>query len=201
MSAGPRATAARGGPHKVRIIGGIWKRTPLTVVDAQGLRPTPDRVRETLFNWLGPAVEGARCLDLFAGTGALGMEAASRGAAAVWLVETDRRAREAIADALRRLDAKQVRLLSDPAMEALGRARREGVVFDLVFLDPPFGQGWLARVLPALAPLLAPQARLYVESDQALDDGTLALLGPGFRAARAARAGQVFYHLIHRTPA
>lgn len=201
MTAGTRASSARGGAHKVRIIGGLWKRTPLTVVDARGLRPTPDRVRETLFNWLGSAVQDARCLDLFAGTGALGLEAASRGAASVWLVETDRKAREAIADALRRLDARQVRLLAEPATEALVRAQREGLVFDLVFLDPPFGQDWLARVLPALATVLAPQARVYVESDQALDETTLALLGPDFRVARADRAGQVFYHLLTRSPA
>jgi 16S rRNA (guanine966-N2)-methyltransferase len=171
------------------------------VIDAQGLRPTPDRVRETLFNWLGPAVPGAHCLDLFAGTGALGLEAASRGAAAVWLVETDRRAREAIADVLRRLDAHQVRLLADPALGALDRAKREGVAFDLAFLDPPFGQGWLARVLPALAQVLKPEARVYVENDQALDPATVALLGPGFRVERADRAGQVFYHLLTRSQA
>ena len=196
----PAAAAARHAPHRVRIIGGAWKRTPLSVVDAPGLRPTPDRVRETLFNWLGRDVDGARCLDLFAGTGALGLEAASRGASEVWLVETDRRARQAIEDTLRRLDARQVRLLAEPAAMALGRARRDGLLFDLVFLDPPFGQGWLERVLPELVPVLAPEARIYVESDTELDDAVLGLLGPGFRVARRERAGQVFYHLVLRFP-
>ena len=188
-------------PHRVRIIGGTWKRTPLTVPDVPGLRPTPDRVRETLFNWLGRDLAGLRCLDLFAGTGALGLEAASRGAAEVWLVEPDRRARAAIEDALRRLGAAQVRLFSDQASAALARARQQAARFDLVFLDPPFGQGWLERVLPELLPVLADRARVYVESETALADADVSrLLGAGFRMARQDRAGQVFYHLILRSP-
>ncbi|MEN9315957.1 MAG: hypothetical protein RIS35_2350 [Pseudomonadota bacterium] len=195
-------TAPKDALHRVRIIGGQWKRTPLQVVDAPGLRPTPDRVRETLFNWLGRDLSTWRCLDLFAGTGALGLEAASRGAAEVWLVEPERRVREAIAQTLRRLDARQVRLFDEPAARALSRARAADLRFDLVLLDPPFGQGWLDRILPALGPVLSDRARVYVESDAPLDSETVRrLMGPGFRLDRQDRAGQVFYHLIVRSPA
>ena len=196
-------TTSAGGaaPHRVRIIGGLWKRTPLQVVDAPGLRPTPDRVRETLFNWLGRDLSDWCCLDLFAGTGALGLEAASRGAAEVWLVEPERRVREAIAGTLRKLDATRVRLLPETAERALARARAAGVRFDLVLLDPPFGQSWLERILPELVPVLSDRARIYVESDAPLDAGSVReLLGAGFRLDRQDRAGQVFYHLIVRSP-
>jgi len=187
--------------HTVRIVGGRWKRTPLPVPDVAGLRPTPDRVRETLFNWLGPDLSGLACLDLFAGTGALGLEAASRGAAAVWLVESDRRAARSIAQAIERLDAAgAATLVVGDALATLDRARASGRRFDVVFLDPPFGQGWLQRVLPRLRDVLVPGARIYVESESALRqhdvEGTL---GPGWEIARAGRAGQVFYHLLRET--
>ena len=188
------------GAHRVRIIGGAWKRTPLVVPDVPGLRPTPDRVRETLFNWLGQDLSGLACLDAFAGTGALGLEAASRGAAPVWLVEPEQRAQAAIAAAVARLHADQVRLVRGDALHAIERAREEGRRFDVVFLDPPFGQGWLARVVPALPPVLAPGARLYVEAEAPLGADDLARwLGPGAEVLRSARAGQVFYHLL-QTP-
>ena len=183
--------------HKVRIIGGLWKRTPLQVPDVPGLRPTPDRVRETLFNWLGQDLSGLHCLDLFAGTGALGLEAAARGAQSVWLVETDRQALRAIAQVLDKLKAEQVRLVAGDALSALSQAQSAGHRFDLVFLDPPFGQGWLDKVLPRLAPVLADGARLYVESEQALtDDEIVQWLGTRWALVKADRAGQVFYHLL-----
>ena len=189
---------AGGRPHTVRIVGGRWKRTPLPVPEVEGLRPTPDRVRETLFNWLGQELAGRTCLDLFAGTGALGLEAASRGAAAVWLVESDRRAARAIAGVLERLDASAaVRLVAGDALAALAKARESGTRFDLVFLDPPFGRGWLERVLPALSGVLARGARVYVESDARLAQADVdRMLGPGWEILRADRAGQVFYHLL-----
>ena len=196
----PAASGPRGAAHRVRIVGGRWKRTPLDVPDVQGLRPTPDRVRETLFNWLGQDLDGLDCLDLFAGTGALGLEAASRGAARVLLVESDRRAANAIASALERLDAREVTLLRGDALSAIANARQAGRRFDLVFLDPPFGGGWLERILPLLAPVLAPGARVYVESDAALPAAAPdELLGPGWQVVRADRAGQVFYHLLRKT--
>ena len=173
-------------PAKVRIIGGDWKRTPLAVVDAPGLRPTPDRVRETLFNWLGQRLDDWRCLDLYAGTGALGLEAASRGASRVVLVERDARAATALRAAKTRLEADAVTYLSGP------RDR-----FDLVFLDPPFGSTELERVLPRLAAVLAPGAAVYVESDRPLepDQPPLSAL-PGLVVHRADKAGQVHYHLL-----
>jgi 16S rRNA (guanine966-N2)-methyltransferase len=193
-------TPARGGgtpPAKVRIVGGDWKRTPLVVVDAPGLRPTPDRVRETLFNWLGQRLEGWRCLDLYAGTGALGLEAASRGAARVVLVEREPRAVHALRDVLVRLDAQdRVEVVQADAAAWAGASRER---FDLVFLDPPFGGAELARVLPRMAGLVEPGGFVYVESDRALSVGEPPLSAlPDVELRRADRAGQVHYHLLHR---
>lgn len=194
------ASATAGAPHRVRIIGGAWKRTPLQVPDVPGLRPTPDRVRETLFNWLGNDLSGLRCLDLFAGTGALGIEAASRGAASVVLVDPDRRAQAAIRATLQRLDADRVTLWPVDALAAIDRAARDGLRFDLVLLDPPFGEGWIERVLPRLVPVLADACAIYVERETALDEAQVqAALGEGFRITRQGKAGQVFYHLLIRT--
>jgi 16S rRNA G966 N2-methylase RsmD len=115
-------------------------------------------------------------------------------------VEKDRRAQAAIRATIARLGAAQVSLLPGDALAALDRARREGLRFDLVLLDPPFGAGWLERVLPLLPPVLSEQAAIYVESGEALTEDALGrLLGPGFRIARAGRAGQVFYHLVLRS--
>ena len=187
----------RAPPAKVRIVGGDWKRTPLAVVDVPGLRPTPDRVRETLFNWLGQRLEGWRCLDLYAGTGALGLEAASRGAARVVLVAREPRAAHALRDVLARLDAQdRVEVVQADAAAWLGAARER---FDLVFLDPPFGAAELARVLPRMAGLVEPGGFVYVESDHALSAGESPLSAlPDFELRRADRAGQVHYHLLHR---
>lgn len=190
--AGAAGTTPASPAHRLRIVGGRWKRTPIHVPDVTGLRPTPDRVRETLFNWLGQRLDGWRCLDLFAGTGALGLEAASRGAAHVVLVERDRRARAAIAATLERLDARQVTVLADDAFEALHRLAQAGERFDLVFVDPPFDQALHARAIDALPPVLAPDALVYVESGERL------VVPPGWRVEREGRAGQVRYHLLSR---
>ena len=208
MRARPRPAAEGARPGRLRIIGGRFKRTPLTVVDAPGLRPTPDRVRETLFNWLGPDLEGRRVLDVFAGTGALGLEALSRGAREVVFVESNPRARQAIEALLTRLDAgAQARVIGGDALVALPRlASGPQARFDLVLLDPPFGQGWLAKILPKVGPLLAPAARLYVESPEALDAAALVhLFGaadgtPIPSGVRADKAGQVHYHLFNFSP-
>ncbi len=185
--------AARRKPHTVRIIGGRYKRTPLPVLDLPGLRPTPDRVRETLFNWLvhlRPDFSALRGLDLFAGTGALGFELASRGAAAVTLVE---RAPAQVAQlrALReKLGATQVELL---AGDALALARRlPPASFDLVFLDPPFDADLYGAALAAVRPLLAPDGLVYVESAQPLDAAAAAV---GLVPVRTLRAGQVHARL------
>jgi len=193
----------------IRIIGGAWKRTPLVIAAVPGLRPTPDRVRETLFNWLGQRLDGLACLDLFAGSGALGLEALSRGAREVLFVESDRRALRAIEQTLARLGEEQVKaraeLWSSDALAALGRCARLGQRFELVFLDPPYSSGMLARVWPLLAPVLAAEARIYVESAAAISDadlaGIAAQLGGGRSLAvqKRDRAGQVHYHLLVST--
>lgn len=191
-------SAARSVPHRIRIIGGQWKRTPITVLERPGLRPTPDRVRETLFNWIGPAIKGRRVLDLFAGTGALGFEAASRGAAEVVMVEPDSRARAQIQALLERLSADQISMVSNDALTYLSRLAANSAAFDLVLLDPPFGAGWLPKVVPLLARRLAPGAFLYLEAEQALDQATVqSWLGePAVVDVRCDRAGQVYYHLF-----
>ena len=147
---------------KVRIIGGRWRGSRLDVPAVDGLRPSPDRVRETLFNWLQGDIGGARCLDLFAGSGALGFEAASRGAGEVVMIERDPRALAALAAAKARFGAGQVEVVGADALAWLARdADRQ---FDVVFVDPPFAAGLQRQVLDALVPWLSPVARVYVES-------------------------------------
>jgi 16S rRNA (guanine966-N2)-methyltransferase len=193
--AGSRRGSAGSPPvSSIRIVGGRWKRTPIPVVDAEGLRPTPDRVRETLFNWLGQDLTGWRCLDLFAGTGALGFEAASRGAARVVMVERAPRALAALEAVRERLDAHAVQIVKADALAWLAACRER---FDLVLLDPPFGGDALARALPAVASVLEPEGRIYVESPHPLSREMPPLRDlPGFTVHRAARAGQVHYHLL-----
>ena len=178
---------------EVRLIGGQWKRSKLPVIDKPGLRPTPDRVRETLFNWLGHDLTGWRCLDAFAGSGALGFEAASRGAAEVLLLERD-------ADLVRSLRASQQRLKADTLQveqaDALAwMARCAPQRFDLVFIDSPFGGGLQPAALAVAAPLVGPGGCLYVESPTPLAP---AETPAGFALWRAARAGLVHYHLLRR---
>jgi 16S rRNA (guanine966-N2)-methyltransferase len=204
MIRGDRSTRA----HRVRIIGGVWKRTPLPVPDVEGLRPSPDRIRETLFNWLGQDLEGWDCLDLFAGSGALGLEAASRGAASVVLVERNRAAAASIRTTIAKLQAAQAAVIEADALIALESLHRSARRFDLVFLDPPYRQDWLERALPRIAGLLNPAARLYVESEAPLDVATLARwFGAAAKAGlgevialKAAKAGQVHYHLFQIGP-
>ena len=181
-------------PHEVRLIGGQWKRSKLPVVDKPGLRPTPDRVRETLFNWLGQDLTGWRCLDAFAGSGALGFEAASRGAAEVLLLERD-------AELVRSLRASQQRLKADAlqveqADALVWMARCAPQCFELVFVDPPFGAGLQPAALAAASPLVAPGGCLYLESSAPLSPADLPA---GFALWREARAGMVHYHLLRRS--
>ncbi|PIQ37617.1 MAG: 16S rRNA (guanine(966)-N(2))-methyltransferase RsmD [Lysobacterales bacterium CG17_big_fil_post_rev_8_21_14_2_50_64_11] len=148
-------------PGKVRIIAGSWRNSRLDVVDLPGLRPTPERVRETLFNWLQPRLPGARCLDLFAGSGALGFEAASRGAGHVLLVERDASLVQRLNAAKTRLRAEQVDVVQADALHWLQMPQPP---FDIVFIDPPFAHNLWPQVLPALLPMLANDARIHVES-------------------------------------
>jgi 16S rRNA (guanine966-N2)-methyltransferase len=176
--------------NRVRIIGGEHRGRRIAVPDRPGLRPTPDRVRETLFNWLGQRLEGLACLDLFAGTGALGFEAASRGAARVVLVERDAAAYRGLEET-RSAIGLRVELVHGDALNYLGRP---GEPFDVVFLDPPFvqnaGQNALAAALERLPRRLAPRARVYVEAAEPLAPGA------GWNELRRARAGQVSYQLL-----
>lgn len=150
-----------GPPGSVRIIAGHLRGSRLPVPDRPGLRPTSERVRETLFNWLQPHLPGARVLDLFAGTGALGFEAASRGAGEVLLVERDPDLARSLREQAARLKVDQVRVLAEDAIGWLGRS--PGQAFDLVFLDPPFATTLWQPAAAALAPWLAPGALIYVE--------------------------------------
>lgn len=179
----------------MRLIGGQWKRTLLPVPDLPGLRPTPDRVRETLFNWLGQDLSGRHCLDLFAGTGALGLEAASRGAARVVCVEQARPALLNLQALVQKLGATGVEILSGEALQTARLLQQRPERFDVIFLDPPFHADWWPRVAPAVWPLLKPEGWVYWEADAALTAAQAA--DYGFSVVRAARAGQVHYHLLH----
>ncbi|TAK88435.1 MAG: 16S rRNA (guanine(966)-N(2))-methyltransferase RsmD [Betaproteobacteria bacterium] len=174
---------------RIRIIGGEYRGRRIAVPDRADLRPTPDRVRETLFNWLGQRLDGRSCLDLFAGSGALGFEAASRGAARVVMVEQDRSVFEALKKTKAIIGAAAVELLLEDAFSYLKKTPER---FDVVFLDPPFRQNALPALLEALCARLAPGARVYVEAPAALD------AGESWRELKRARAGQVSYQLLER---
>ncbi len=186
--------AVPGGPaREVRLIGGRLKRSKLPVADRPGLRPTPDRVRETLFNWLGQDLTGWRVLDAFAGSGALGFEAASRGAAEVLLLERDPALVRSLQASRARLQVMPLRIEQADALAWMGRCAPAR--FDLVLLDPPFEAGLQAPALAAAAPLLVPAGLLYLESPEALAPEAVP---PGFALLRQGRAGAVHYHLLRR---
>ncbi len=186
-------------PHAVRIIGGAWKRTPIPVADSPGLRPTPDRVRETLFNWIAhlrPDVAALRGLDLFAGTGALGFELASRGAAHVTLVERDARLVARLHALRGKLGAKRIEIVAGDALAVAARLADRS--FDIVFVDPPYDSGLLAPALDAVRRLLAPEGLVYAESGEPIGASQTAALG--YELVRADRAGRVSFHLLRRSP-
>lgn len=201
----PKPQPGKAAPQRVRIIGGKWKRTLLPVADAQGLRPTPDRVRETVFNWINHLIEGrwpnVRCLDLFAGTGALGFEAASRGAARVVMVENHAPAVRHLEATRGKLEAADVEVRRADALLAVRDFARSGQRFDLVFLDPPYHQDWLVKILPECANLLAPDGLVYAESELPLDGAPAPAWLDGWEVVRADRAGMVFFHLLQRKSA
>jgi 16S rRNA (guanine966-N2)-methyltransferase len=180
-------------PNQLRIIAGTWRGRKLAFAPVAGLRPTPDRVRETLFNWLGASVRGACCLDLFAGSGALGLEAASRGAAEVVLVDADPLVARTLRDQLRLLDAQQVRVVQADCERYL---RSVPEVFDLVFLDPPFHRGMLPACMRLLEQggWLAPDAWIYIESEREPQPS----LPANWAAHRSKATGQVRYRLVRR---
>lgn len=176
--------------NSVRIIGGRYRRRVLRFPDSEGLRPTPDRVRETLFNWLGQELDGWHCLDLFAGSGALGFEAASRGAARVVMIEQAPKVFAALQE-----NAKM--LQNPPELEivrrdALQYSASTNAKFDLIFIDPPFRKGWIARLEPFLPGILNDDAAIYVEAEQKIES-----LGD-WRTVRHGKAGEVHYQLMRR---
>ena len=156
--------------NTVRIVGGEWRRRILRFPDAEGLRPTPDRVRETLFNWLGQDLDGLSCLDLFAGSGALGFDAASRGAAKVVMVEQSAKVAAALEANARLLDAgARLQIVRADAVKFASSLSAAGSRFDVLFLDPPYKQGWIERLAPVLPQLLADDGALYVEAEHPVD--------------------------------
>lgn len=194
MSKAPARNSSK--RNKVRIIGGAWRGRTLDFVDAEGLRPSPDRLRETLFNWLQQDIVGARCLDLFAGSGVLGLEALSRGATAVTALELAAPVCDTIRANRERLGATELTLLQADALTWLG-ARGGQQTFDLVFLDPPFASELLEPACRLLEeqPWLAPGACIYLESGFALEALSLPA---NWELAKSKQAGRVFYGLCRR---
>lgn len=183
-----------GRSNQVRIIGGLSRRRLLHFPDVPGLRPTPDRTRETLFNWLGQDLSGQCCLDAFAGSGALGFEAASRGASRVVLWERDARALAALRRNARELGIPGVEVT---LADALGALRATGESFDVIFLDPPFAEGLLEPALVAAATHLRPGGRIYAESPMPLPAELLQRAG--LAVVRQGKAGLSHYCLLERT--
>ncbi len=181
--------AARPRPHEVRLIGGSLKRSRLPVAELAGLRPTPDRVRETLFNWLGQDLTGWRCLDAFAGSGALGFEAASRGAAQVLLLERDAGLVRSLRQSQQRLNASGLRVEAADAMAWMVAC--SPCSFELVMLDPPFDAGLLPEALTAAAALVVEGGFVYAEAGQVLSTWPSRL-----RPWRQGRAGAVQFQLL-----
>lgn len=191
----PPAAAFARAPRQVRIIGGTWRRTPIPVADVPGLRPSPDRVRQTLFDWLAHLradTRALRGLDLFAGTGALGFELASRGAARVVLVERQPQLLQRLRVLQAKLDAQQVEIIAGEALAVAAGLPRAS--FDVVFLDPPFGAGLLWPAIEAVRPLLASGGIVYAETDALIAPADAAAHGLG--VLRSARAGRVCFHLL-----
>lgn len=178
--------------NKLRIIGGQWRSRQIVFDDAPGLRPTPSRVRETLFNWLQADIINSRCLDLFAGSGALGFEAASRGAKRVVQVENHPRSCQQLKANAAQLAADQVELVQSDVLSFLARCTEQ---FDLVFLDPPFAQGLISPTCQALQTntILAPYGKVYIESERGL---TLEELLPDWTLLKQKTAGDVCYNLL-----
>ena len=175
------------GNNAVRISAGEWRSRSLKFPDVEGLRPTPDRVRQTAFNWLGQDMHGLNCLDLFAGTGVMGFEALSRGAKQAVLIEKSRSAYQALLDNQQQLKATQAKILNADALQFLSQTLEK---FDVVFLDPPYQQGWISKVLPVLKNVLAENALVYVEAEFAIEETA------DWQVLKQGRASNVFYHLI-----
>lgn len=173
--------------NQVRISAGEWRSRVLSFPDVEGLRPTPDRVRQTLFNWLGQELFGLCCLDLFAGTGVMGFEALSRGAEHVVMIEKSKLAFQALLKNQAALKANKAQILNIDALQYIAQVNQK---FDVIFLDPPYQQGWIDKVLPSLISLLNPNGLLYVEAEYAITDSA------HWQVQKHGKAGNVFYHLL-----
>ena len=173
--------------NTVRISAGEWRSRLLKFPDVDGLRPTPDRVRQTVFNWLGQELHGLSCLDLFAGTGVMGFEALSRGAKLAVLVEKSRIAYQALVDNQSALKATSAQVLNIDALQFLKQNQQK---FDVIFLDPPYNQGLLDQVLPLIKIALSEDGLIYVEAEFAVTDSA------DWQVYKHGQAGNVFYHLL-----
>jgi 16S rRNA (guanine(966)-N(2))-methyltransferase RsmD len=206
MQKKPVKTKAHGtprlAPRQVRIIGGAWKRALLPVLEAEGLRPTPDRVRETVFNWinhqLGGDWEEAAVLDLFAGSGALGFEAASRGAASVTMVDNHSPATRQLEANRDKLKADKVRVLRADALTLAADLAARAQRFDVIFLDPPYQLGLLSQILPLCRAILNEGGMVYAETGEPLpiDAQEVPDWLAGWDAVRSDKAGMVYYYLL-----
>jgi 16S rRNA (guanine966-N2)-methyltransferase len=178
-------------PNRLRIIGGQWRSRILDFPSVAGLRPTPDRVRETLFNWLGQDLSGRRCIDLFAGSGALGFEALSRNAAHVTMVEEAPAVVRVLTRNADKLEAgDRLRLLRADALHFLDA---DEATYDVAFVDPPYARDLIDRIWPLLDRRLASGASIYAEDDRPLTAPR------GWRIAKSSRAGGVYFYLMERT--
>ena len=191
-SGGGKGTAGAG---RVRIIGGGWRSRVLRFPSAQDLRPTSDRVRETLFNWLGQDLTGKVCLDLFAGSGALGFEALSRNAASVTMIERDGAARAALSCNGELLQAgARLKVAPGDALQFLRRCAGRNERFDLIFCDPPFREEWFSQLWSPLSAVMAKGAVVYAESGSALE------LPPDWQTLKSGKAGQALYQMLAKLP-
>jgi 16S rRNA (guanine966-N2)-methyltransferase len=183
--------------NKVRIIGGNWRSRQIRFIDSPGLRPTPDRVRETLFNWLQFDLAGANCLDLFAGSGALGFEAASRGAGKIVLIDDDKHVCQMLNENVDAFAADQVCVVNRDALQFL--SMRPDETFDLVFLDPPFFQGLIVPACHLLEKLgwLTAGSKIYLETER---HANLSDLPDNWRILKNNSAGKIEYRLFRREP-
>jgi 16S rRNA (guanine966-N2)-methyltransferase len=177
--------------NTVRINAGEWRSRIIKFPDAIGLRPTPERVRQTVFNWLGQDLSGLSCLDLFAGTGVMGFEALSRGALTATLVEKSTPAYKALIENKQLLKAEQASLRHQDALQFLSQNSQK---FNLIFLDPPYHMQWLDKVLPQLLLHLLEDGLVYAESEFALDPSSEMM--QGWQTIKQSKAGNVFYHLL-----
>ncbi|MFV0575783.1 MAG: 16S rRNA (guanine(966)-N(2))-methyltransferase RsmD [Vibrio sp.] len=192
-SSSSTGNSAKGNSGFVRIISGLWRGRKLPVHDAQGLRPTTDRVKETLFNWLAADIPHAKCLDLFAGSGGLGFESASRQAELVTMVELNKQAYQQLQTNTKQLKAENIELHNQDALQFLAKTSTQQ--YDVVFIDPPFRQGLLEQTLTLLQEnrWLAKNALIYIETEKELQ---LPALPSDWNLYREKTAGQVCYRLF-----